>query len=362
MKNSRLFLVILGLMSTLGSCGNEDPVPPDNPSVIVSDDFFYKAVDASFIPQIREAGYITFSTTGDPEDMLTTLQKAGVNTIRIRLWHTPADGHSGLEEVIQLAKEVRNKGMKVWLCVHYSDSWADPQKQVKPKAWRNLTFDQLNDSVGAYTRRVASAIIPDLIQIGNEINNGFLWPEGSLQNATQFTQLINTGIAAAREVCPQAMVMLHIAGPGEAEPVLELFQQTNYDIIGLSYYPIWHGKNLLNIEATIYDIQHRYLKPVVIAETAYPFTLGWNDFTNNIIGSANQILPDFNANPADQRDYLQYISTMMQRLGKNSGFCYWGGEWIAFKGAEATNGSTWENQALWDFDGKPLPALEVFKN
>lgn len=363
MSSIKSFLAAVLLLIVTNACSktnDNSPVTPTTPSV--SDDFFIKAVDASFIPQIRQWGAVTFGKDGTPEDMLTTLQSAGVNTIRLRLWYAPSDGYSGFAEVEKFAKEIKNKGMKVWLSVHYSDSWADPQKQTKPKAWRQLSFNTLKDSVYEYTGRIAAAIRPEYIQIGNEINNGLLWPEGSIQNPDQMLGLLQSGISAVRDKSPKSLIMLHIAGPDEAEPLLSDMQQLDYDIIGLSYYPVWHGKNLLGIEKTLYDIRHQFSKPVVIAETSYPFTLGWNDMTNNIIGSDSQILPDFDASPSGQYEYLSYIHTMMSRLGKQTGYCYWGGEWIAFKGPDATNGSSWENQALWDFDGKVLPAMDVFKN
>jgi len=324
--------------------------------------FFIKAVDASFIPEVRLSGAVTFNAAGDPEDMLTTLKNSGVNTIRLRLWYSTTNGHSGFEEVKAFSDEIKSKGMKVWLCVHYSDTWADPEKQVKPVAWKQLSYNTLLDSVDAYTRRITRAIMPDFIQIGNEINNGLLWPEGSSQNPEQMTGLIQSGISAVRAVSSKTKIMIHFAGIDDAEWLLNEYNIQGYDMVALSYYPIWHGKSLLNLEKVIYDIGRKFNKKVVIAETAYPFTLLWNDNTNNIIGSNNQILADFSATPSGQKEYMDYIAAMTLRLECSVGYCYWGGDWIAFKGTSATNGSSWENQALWDFDGKALPVLDSFKN
>lgn len=136
-----------------------------------------RGAEISFLPQVRQSGMVTKNLNGAPEDMLTTLANAGANAFRIKLWVNPADGHAGFDEVKTLAEEVKSKGLKVWLTVHYSDSWADPGQQTKPAAWASLSFDALKDTMYNYTARVVSQINPDYIQIGNEINGGLLWPD-----------------------------------------------------------------------------------------------------------------------------------------------------------------------------------------
>ncbi|PKP24338.1 MAG: arabinogalactan endo-1,4-beta-galactosidase, partial [Bacteroidetes bacterium HGW-Bacteroidetes-22] len=284
-----LTITFASLLATACSKNTDEETITTTP-VDTSVTFFIKAADASFIPEIRLSGATTFNAAGDPEDMLTTLKNSGVNTIRLRLWYSSANGHSGFNEVKAFSDEIKSKGMKVWLSVHYSDTWADPEKQVKPEAWNQLSYVTLKDSVNAYTRRIARAIQPDYIQIGNEINNGILWPEGSSQNPEQMKALIETGISAVRAVSAKSKIMIHIAGIDDAEWLLNEYNITGYDMVALSYYPVWHGKSLLNLEKVIYDIGRKFNKKVVIAETAYPFTLLWNDYTNNIIGSNNQIL------------------------------------------------------------------------
>lgn len=319
-----------------------------------------RAADLSFLPQVRQSGITIKNQAGAPEDMLFTLKNAGANTVRLRLWVDPAGGHSGLGEVKQLAQEVKNAGMSVWLCLHYSDSWADPGKQTKPARWQGAAFEALKDSVYQYTKAVTAAIQPDYIQIGNEINDGLLWPDGKAANRDQFRALLSEGIRAVREQSAAAKIMLHYAGHDNAEVFFNNLSGLDYDIMALSYYPIWHGKFLNSLDYKIRQLGDSFQKDVVIAETAYPFTFGWSDWTTNIIGSADQILAEYPASPQGQLDFLNKIRDMLQNSPRGLGFCYWGGEWVAFNGSTATDGSSWENQALWDFDYRALPALSAF--
>lgn len=348
----KLFFIVL--LSLFLAC---DPPREDGVNLVTAD--YIIAADGSFIPQVRTSGIITKNASGQPEDMLTTLKNAGVNTIRLRLFKNPADGHSGFTEVNAFAQQVKSIGMKVWLTVHYSDTWADPAHQEKPAEWEGQTYAQLKTSIYNYTKQIVTEIQPDYIQIGNEINSGFLFPEGAYANLTQFKGLLAEGCRAVRENS-SAKIILHYAGHEDAVSFYSNFADIDYDYIALSYYPMWHGKDLNQLEANMSLLVNTYQKRVVIAETSYPFTFGYNDFTNNIIGSQNQILPQYPATPKGQKDYLARIKEISMEHGL--GFCYWGGEWISFNGPQATNGSTYENQALWDFDAKALPAMSIFAN
>lgn len=346
---------ILGLLFLAAACTKPEEVvlEPEASPII-------KGVDASYIPEIRASGMMTRNRDGQPEDMLTTLQQEGVNTIRLRLWKDPAEGHSGFEEVRELSQEIREKGMKVWITVHYSDTWADPGHQYMPRQWTGISYAQLKDSVYRYTQQIVREIAPDYIQIGNEINGGFLWPEGRRSNLAQLLELVNHGVRAVREQSSQTRIMLHYAGYQQAASFFEDFRQVDYDIIALSYYPNWHGKDLDDLQARLPQLATAFNKEVVLAETSYPFTLGWNDWTNNVIGSDDQILAEYPATKEGQRDYLAHLKSLVLASPEVIGFCYWGAEWISFKGDQASNGSSWENQALWDFDNRAVPALEVF--
>jgi arabinogalactan endo-1,4-beta-galactosidase len=228
--------------------------------------------------------------------------------------------------------------------------------------WENLPFPILKDSVFAYTAKVAAALQPDFIQIGNEINNGFLHPLGSLGNPPfQFLQLLDTALLAVRQEAPQSKIVIHYAGITGADWFFNQLTGLDFDVIGLSYYPIWHGKSLPLLQQTLADLAAAHQKEIIIAETAYPFTLGWNDWTHNVVGTNDHlILPDFPATPAGQKAFLAEIRALVQSIPQGLGFCYWGAEMVAWRGPAATNGSPWENQALFDFNHVALPALGVF--
>jgi arabinogalactan endo-1,4-beta-galactosidase len=319
-----------------------------------------QAADISFLPQIEQNNVTLYNQSGQAEDMLTTLKNAGCNTIRVRLWYAPADGHSGFAEVKSFVQRIKAKGLKVWLTVHYSDTWADPGVQTPPAAWAACTFATLKDSVSAYTQRIMTQMQPDYIQIGNEINSGLLWPIGKYDQMSQCTALLDKGIKAVRAVNPDTKIILHYAGITGASWFFGQMAGLDYDIIGLSYYPIWHGKDLALLQSTLNGLATSYNKKVVIAETSYPFTLQWNDWTNNVVGQSDQIISDYPATAQGQHDFLAKIKQISTSFSQGIGFCYWGAEFIAFKGTTATDGSNWENQAFYDFNNKALPVFNVF--
>lgn len=353
MKKIALFLVLILL-----SCSSNDSNPPATTPIVTQE--FIRGADMSYLPLIESEGTI-YKHNNVPENALTTLKNAGCNYIRIRLWKDPADFHSGLAEVKALATRVTQAGMKVWLTVHYSDTWADAGAQVKPVAWQNLSFSDLKLAVASYTTTVLNEIHPDIYQIGNEINDGLLFPEGKLStNQTQCLLLLQTASATIRSVSPTTKIMIHYAGTVGSDYFFDKIKTIDYDLIGLSYYPLYHGKNLVTVQNTINTLGQLYNKKVVIAETSYPFTLGYNDYTNNVFGLSSQLIPVFPASNDGQKAYLSTLKNTILQTTNGIGFCYWGSEWIAFRGPTSTNGSPWENQALWDFNVNSLPVLDVF--
>ncbi len=361
MKSIIKFVYIIIVLQVL-SCSSDKPETPQSPiqNTPVTDDFI-RAADMSYLPLIESEGTI-FKKNGAPQNALTTLKNAGCNTIRIRIWKNPSDNHSALAEVKALALRVKQAGMKVWLTVHYSDTWADPGNQTTPSDWTSLSFANLKTAVSNYTTLLMTEIQPDIIQIGNEINTGFLWPQGHLiNNESQCLQLIAAASSAIRSQSTTTKIMIHYAGIGSgATWFFNKMSSINYDYIGLSYYPIWHGKILTDVSASINSLGQTHNKKVIIAETAYPFTLGYNDYTNNIMGLANQLIPAYPATSQGQKDFLLAVKNIVTQAPKGIGFCYWGAEWVAFRGPTATNGSSWENQALWDFNNNALPVMDAF--
>lgn len=357
MKNYHLWIILVAYF--LAAC-KQDEIPKNEET---AEDTFIRGADISFLPIIEREGAIFFDRNGKQAPMLDILKANGVNTIRIRLWHSPDEPTSSLPEVQHFSQRVREMGFKFWLCVHYSDTWADPGHQSPPKKWQNLPYNTLKDSLQRYTARICQLLKPDLIQLGNEINPGFLHPYAKLpEQENRFKELLSLASKTVRTNAPPCKIMIHLAGTNEAPWLLEKLRTLDYDLIGISYYPLWHGKNLQELEATLNHLSNTFEKDIVIAETAYPFTLDWNDWTHNVIGHQSQlILPDYPATPEGQRNFLQKIKAITSRIYRGRGFAYWGAEWVAFRGKQATNGSNWENQALFDFTNKALPALEVFK-
>ena len=325
---------------------------------------YITAVDISRFPEIANSRPILYDLEGNQNDILTILKDNGVNTIRLKLWVDPSDEHAGFNEVKQFSKTLKANGFKIWLTLHYSDTWADPGHQESPNQWQGINFLALKDSVYDYTEKIMAELQPDFIQIGNEINTGFLHPFGHiLNNFEQFRKLLNTAILAVRTISSETDIILHFAGIEGSDWFFDLVSIVDYDIIGLSYYPVWHGKSLNRLKAKMQYLSNAHHKKIIIAETAYPFTLDWNDWTNNIVGTDDQlILPEFPATPEGQRKFIHEIKVLTKEVENGIGFSYWGAELIAWKGNESKDASPWENQALFNFDNKALPVLGEFKH
>jgi arabinogalactan endo-1,4-beta-galactosidase len=294
-------------------------------------------------------------------ELLPWCKAQGVNTVRLRLWVDPVSGHSTLPEAVAVAQRAHQAGLRIWLAVHYSDQWADPGQQVTPVAWQNLNFGQLLAQVESYTQQVAQAVQPDILQVGNEINAGFLFPFGQITTTdTGFVQLLEAGLRGARTGYPAAQTMIHYAGIAGSRAFLARLVHLEPDLWGLSYYPWWHGSNPEWALDSMQALQQNLNIPVVVAETAYPFTLNWQDQTHNVVGLAGQLLSGYPASEAGQRNFVMHWANAVQTR-KLAGWCYWGAEWTAWKGPNSQVGSSWENLALFDFDGRAVPAWDAMK-
>lgn len=329
------------------------------------------ALDLSFTP-LMEQNNVLYYKDSTPVPILNLVHNKGINTIRVRLWHNPSGPQSALPEVTDFAKRIKAAGMKLWLDFHYSDTWADPGSQTIPKAWNNLPLLLLKDSVYQYTRRTLQVLklqdaAPDYIQVGNEINNGFLWPSGRItsfadSNNVHLAELIIAGIKACKEELPQARVMLHYAGYAGAREYFQMLisKQVQFDIAGISYYPWWHGSKWDDLDIALSYLSTLY-KPIVIAETAYPFTMGWNDWTTNLLGDSTNLITGLHADASGQANFISELKKIViknQSVSAGYGMCYWAPEWVAYKGTTSTDGSPWENLTLFDFKNKVLPALD----
>jgi len=238
--------------------------------------------DISFLPQLEDRG-MKFSDNGVQKDAIAIMKDHGLNYVRLRVFNDPArdsgyspgKGFCDLEHTKAMARRVKAAGMRLLLDFHYSDTWADPQRQTKPAVWRGLSFDALKKAFYDYTRSVMQALkdqgtTPDMVQVGNEINHGLVWPEGSIANPDGLAQLVSAGIAAVKSVDPSVVIMLHIALGGQnPEAVFFLDQMlergVHFDVIGLSYYPKWHG-SVEDLRDNMNDLVRHYGKDVIVVE------------------------------------------------------------------------------------------------
>ena len=350
------FYLLILLVSLFLSCND----PKDES--IVSDVAFSSiiAVDISRLPEVLESHPTFYDENNQVDHFLDIIAQAGINTVRLKLWVNPENNYGSINEVFTFASEIRQRNLKLWITLHYSDTWAHPGQQVTPAAWDNLTIQELEAEVYTYTAMVMQQLQPEYIQIGNEINTGILFPYGDIQSEyAQFKSLLTAGVTAVRDHSDTTQIILHNAGINNANWFYEQVATIDYDIIGLSYYPLWHGQDLNVVESTMNLLNEKYEKPIVIAETAYPFTLDWNDWTNNIVGLEEQLIPSYPATPSGQQGFIYDLKQIVNRSPYILGICYWGAEQIAWKGAQATDGSPWENQALFDFNNQALPTLRT---
>lgn len=352
---------------------------------------YVRGVDISTLTAIEDNGGKYLDSNGTERDLLDILKDRGVNYVRIRLWNDPqkTDGYNDKEDVIRLAKRVKQKGMKILLDFHYSDEWAHPGQQLRPKAWEGLSFDELKQAVYDYTFEVvgdmkAEDAMPDMVQIGNEINSGVLNGLNSNVNFEENVALLQRGVDGVRAVedGDQVQIMIHLAEGGKAEMFDWYFSELEkrdleYDIIGLSYYPFWHG-TFADVQKTMNEVSEKFKKDVIIAETSYPFSYKNGDAHGNIIGSDEALHvggATFPATVQGQYDAIAGIMDMIADVPENrgAGFFYWEPAWIAADvGWIASEGDAWENHAMFDYDeypgnggysyeGRALPSLNVYK-
>ena len=332
---------------------------------------FINGVDISMLKQVEENGGL-FYQNGYQIDPIQLFKDKGINTARIKIWHTPSLNYNNLESVLEIADRANSVGLDLLLDFHYSDTWADPSSQTKPSAWVNLNFEILCDSIEQYSRHVISKLknqntLPKYVQIGNETDCGLLWPDGYVcdesNNDLQWNNLgalfmhAIDGVNSAIDTQDTLEIISHVSNGGNWFFNKLIEQGVDIDILGLSYYPMWHG-TLDDLAQNMEELGSEFQKPVLIVETAYPFTLQWNDNTNNILGLETQLLENYEASEEGQLIFLHDLITLVDENNYGMGICYWAPDWIS------TNqfGSPWENQALFDFDGELLDAISVFDN
>jgi len=364
---------------------------------------FIKGMDVSTLKELEECG-AKYYDNGEEKEVLDILKSYGCNYIRLRVWNDPYDeegrpygaGTNDLDTLVYIAKKVKSKGLGFLLDFHYSDFWTDPGKQNLPKAWRGLNIDQLKESLFDYTYDVLKRlkeenVFPDMIQIGNELTNGFLWPVAKYPEFKNITMLINKGIEAVKKIDEDVLIMIHLDCGGNNEKCVEWFDKyfeyggEDFDVIGLSYYPFWQGK-INKLKDNIYDLAKRYKKPVNVVELGMGFTT--EDYADKEGLSANERKGmaataersndiDYPMTKEGQCGFIEEVLSVIKNTPDNlgNGFFYWEPAWIPVKGSgwatkeslEYINdpgpcGNEWANQALFDYDGNVLPSLKTIKD
>ncbi|MBR1471269.1 MAG: glycosyl hydrolase 53 family protein [Lachnospiraceae bacterium] len=365
---------------------------------------FIKGMDVSTLLEEEMCG-ARFYDHGKEGDLLEILKRYGVNYVRLRLWNDPyaADGTpygagtNDLGTTIALTKRALELDMGFLLDLHYSDFWADPGKQTIPKAWQGLSAEALKTAVYEYTEAVmerlkAEGASPTMVQVGNEITNGLLWPYGKKTGETEgFDRIagyISAGIRGVRAANPEVPIMLHLDNGGNNAMYVEWFENymrrgEDFDIIGFSYYPFWHG-TLEQLEYNMRDMAKRYGKELIVAEVSMGFSM--KDYREYEGISPDQLKGmatkpelveklEYPMSPKGQSAFMQDILQRIVSVPGGKGFFYWEPGWIpvpgcgwaneaalAYTGETGLGGNEWANQALFDYDGNALPALSVIRD
>lgn len=376
---------------------------------------YARGFDASMVGALEEDGIVYYNENGEAEDIFAILKRNGVNWIRLRIWNDPdsaakkgeftylkekaplSHGDNDLERTVKLAKRAKAYGHKLLIDFHYADSWAHSNSQPAPSAWRSLTtVDEVKKAIYDYTFNVIDTLndagaTPDMVQLGNEIDGyGLLLSKlaSGLDGKTNIVAYLNSAASAVRLTAPNAKIMIHSARGGNPSAAKDLFaavKEVDFDVIGLSYYPFFssHG-NLNALCSNVKSLKETYGKEVVIAETSFAWTDGYNDdgednqlwyySGNDGLNCAANYLVDSDGNLYEGLTTVEYDEmTCIEPTIQNQanairaiieasanagaeGIFYWGGDMVSGR----TFGSTMENQTFFDFNNVALPSLAVF--
>ena len=371
----------------------------------ISDDFI-RGMDASAVLSVEKSGAKYYGYGGKEQDVFETLAESGVNYIRLRVWNDPYDengngyggGDNDVATAIELGKRATQYGMKVNIDFHYSDFWADPKRQHAPKAWEGMSADEKADALYDFTKESLTQILDagvdvGMVQVGNEINNGM----SGETDVPAVMGLLSAGSRAVREIADSygkdIRIVLHYTNIEDNEEVDTMAANlkeygVDYDIFGLSYYPFWDGTNE-NMQNVAKNIMDRYGKKVVIAETSYCYTEKDGDGFGNSFDGIEDAVDGYAPTVQSQATMIRDICAAANEVGV-IGVFYWEGTWIPVGSADQDNsalwekygsgwassysaeydpddaglyygGCSWDNQAMFDFTGHPLPSLNVFR-
>ena len=371
----------------------------------ISDDF-YRGMDASAVLALENSGVKYYNFDGEEQDVFMTLAQAGVNYIRLRVWNDPYDengngyggGNNDVATAIALGQRATKYGMKVCIDFHYSDFWADPKKQFVPKAWEGMDIEEKSDALYNFTLESLTQLLDagvdvGMVQIGNEINNGM----SGETDVANVRKLLTAGSKAVREAAANSgkeiLVAVHYTNIDDMKKLDTLLtglqvKEIDYDIVGLSFYPYWHG-TIEDLKNAIIHIRDTYGKKVYVAENAYCYTAEDGDGSANSVEGTDDLAEGYSASVQGQANEVRDVCAAASEAGAEGVF-YWKGTWIPVGPADADNsdlwekygsgwassyasgydpkdagqyygGCSWDNQAMFDFTGHPLASLNVFK-
>lgn len=364
-----------------------------------------KGVDISSIISLEDAGVIFRDQNGKQQDIFKTLAEHGVNYIRVRVWNRPysndgtsyGGGNCDVNTAAEIGRRAAEHNIKLLVDFHYSDFWADPAKQRVPKDWENYSLEQKKTAIYDYTIQSLETIANSgakigMVQVGNETNCNFCGEK----DMYKICEMFSSGCKAVKDFDPSVLRVLHFANPNKAENYewyAKVLNECNvdYDVFATSYYPYWHGtlENLTNI---LTEIAYSYNKYVMVAETSYPYTNDDCDgFANSVSKDSDDVVFNYDISPQGQADCLSDVFQAVADVGeKGLGVFYWEPAWIGLNGldynqqtkiweqygngwatqkaieydqsAKWAGGSSYDNQGLFDFYGRPLNSLKVFEN
>lgn len=418
MKNMKFVRIVslslaLLMLGSLGACGgNGSDYIPD--SKIEGSDLYVKKVenlpedfimgmDASCVPALEASGVKYYNYDGEEQDVFQTLAEAGVNYIRVRVWNDPFDadgngyggGNCDIDNCIEIGKRATQYGMKLLVNFHYSDFWADPSKQMVPKAWQGMSVEEKSEALYQYTKECLeklkkAGVDVGMVQVGNE-TNASMCGESKWNN---IAPLMSAGSKAVREVFPDALVAIHFANPEKAENYASYannldYYGVDYDVFASSYYPYWHG-TLENLTEVLTKVNEKFGKKVMVMETSYAYTSEDTDFNGNTISDGGSVTKNYPYTVQGQAASVREIIETVANIPGGIGVCYWEGTWITVgQNSWEENSAKWEqygsgwassyaagydpndagkyyggcavdNQAMFDADGKPLESLRIF--
>jgi len=327
---------------------------------------FVLGADLSLLKFIEDHG-VQYQDTGEPKDAMLIFKDHGCNYVRLRLFLNP-NGKEGqvnsLPYTLALAKRVKAAGLRFLLDLHYSDGWADPGHQIIPAAWKGQSHAKLVEQVSNYTHDTVAAFqqagcAPDMVEVGNEITNGFIWPDGGPLNTDakwdDFTDLLKAGIRGVHAADASIKILIHIDRGTKQQVSKSFFEHLTargvpFDVIGLSFYPFWNG-SLMQLKENMTFLANTYHKDIIVAETAF----NWR------YGDATKV--SYPISPSGQKAYYADLIKTIEATpdGHGIGFFVWAPEWIEGEKWSGHGNGDWENRAFFDDQGNALPALDAFR-